>query len=140
MGLDVLCDGRRAFVNCTRDTLIKGLVGLLPSTSTVVEILETVPADPDVMTTCHCLKEQGYTIALDDYVANDRREPLAEVADIIKVDLQLTTPEECEQLVKQFGGGGAGCWPKRSKRGISSGRREIRDSCIFKDTFSAGPR
>lgn len=24
MGLDVLCDGRRAFVNCTRDTLIKG--------------------------------------------------------------------------------------------------------------------
>jgi c-di-GMP-related signal transduction protein len=103
MGLDVLCDGRRAFVNCTRDTLIKGLVGLLPSTSTVVEILETVPADPDVMTACHSLKEQGYAIALDDYVANDRREPLAEVADIIKVDLQLTTPEECEQLVKQFG-------------------------------------
>ena len=31
MGLDVLCDGRRAFVNCTRDTLIKGLVTLLPS-------------------------------------------------------------------------------------------------------------
>ena len=46
MGLDVLCDGRRAFVNCTRDTLIKGLVRLLPSTTTVVEILETVPADP----------------------------------------------------------------------------------------------
>ena len=23
MGLDVLCDGRRAFLNCTRDTLIK---------------------------------------------------------------------------------------------------------------------
>ena len=103
MGLDVLCDGRRAFVNCTRDTLIKGLVGLLPSTSTVVEILETVPADPDVMTACQSLKEQGYTIALDDYVANDRREPLAEMADIIKVDLQLTTPEERKQLVKQFG-------------------------------------
>lgn len=29
-GLDVLCDGRRAFLNCTRDTLIKGLVTLLP--------------------------------------------------------------------------------------------------------------
>ena len=61
MGLDVLCDGRRAFVNCTRDTLIKGLVGLLPSTSTVVEILETVPSDPDVVAACHSLKEQGYT-------------------------------------------------------------------------------
>jgi c-di-GMP-related signal transduction protein len=58
-GLDVLCDGRRAFVNCTRDTLIKGRVGLLPSTTTVVEILETVPPDPDVMDACHSLKEQS---------------------------------------------------------------------------------
>ena len=39
VGLDVLCDGRRAFLNCTRDTLIGGLVTLLPSHSTVVEIL-----------------------------------------------------------------------------------------------------
>ncbi len=103
MGLDVLCDGRRAFVNCTRDTLIKGLVGLLPSTTTVVEILETVPPDPDVMAACHSLKEQGYLIALDDYVADDRREPLADMADIIKVDLLLTTQEERERLMKQFG-------------------------------------
>ncbi len=91
MGLDVLCDGRRAFVNCTRDTLIKGLVTLLPSTTTVVEILETVPADPDVMAACQNLKEAGYMIALDDYVADDPREALAEMADIIKVDMQLTT-------------------------------------------------
>jgi c-di-GMP-related signal transduction protein len=103
MRLDVLCDGRRAFVNCTRDTLIKGLVGLLPSITTVVEILETVPADPDVMAACHSLKEQGYLIALDDYVADDRREPLADIADIIKVDLLLTTLDEREQLMKQFG-------------------------------------
>ncbi|MGO9168927.1 MAG: hypothetical protein ACLP56_18825, partial [Candidatus Sulfotelmatobacter sp.] len=45
VGLDVLCDGRRAFLNCTRETLIGGLVTLLPSHSTVVEILETVPVD-----------------------------------------------------------------------------------------------
>jgi c-di-GMP-related signal transduction protein len=103
MGLDVLCDGRRAFVNCTRDRLIKGLVGLLPSTTTVVEILETVPADADVMAACHSLKGQGYLIALDDYVADDRREPLADMADIIKVDLLLTTLDERERLIKQFG-------------------------------------
>src|SRR6201987_4951901 len=46
MRLDVLCDGRRAFVNCTRDTVIKGLVTLLPSTSTIVEILENLPTRP----------------------------------------------------------------------------------------------
>jgi c-di-GMP-related signal transduction protein len=103
MGLDVLCDGRRAFVNCTRDTLIKGLVTLLPSTLTVVEVLESVPGDPDVVSACQSLKEAGYMIALDDYVANDPREGLAEMADIIKVEMQLTTEQEQAALIKQFG-------------------------------------
>jgi EAL and modified HD-GYP domain-containing signal transduction protein len=103
MGLDILCDGRRAFVNCTRDTLIKGLVTLLPSTTTVVEVLETVPADPDVLAACRHLKEAGYLIALDDYVANDPRESLAEIADIIKVEMQLTTEEQRTEIIKRFG-------------------------------------
>jgi hypothetical protein len=45
IGLDVLCDGRRAFVNCTRDMLLKDYVTLLPSQQTVVEILESVEVD-----------------------------------------------------------------------------------------------
>lgn len=103
MGLDVLCDGRRAFVNCTRDTLMKGLVTLLPAATTVVEILESVPDDPEVLATCRSLKEAGYTLALDDYVANDRRHELAEIADIIKVEMQLTTPEQRAELIRRFG-------------------------------------
>ena len=102
MGLDVLCDGRRAFVNCTRDTLIKGLVTLLPSTMTVVEILETVPADPDVTAACRSLKDAGYLIALDDFVADDPRQPLAELADIIKVEMQLTTEEQRAAMIREY--------------------------------------
>jgi c-di-GMP-related signal transduction protein len=75
------------------------LVALLPSTITVVEVLETVPAHPDVVAACRSLNEAGYMIALDDDRADDRandrandpREALAEVADIIKVELQWTT-------------------------------------------------
>lgn len=103
MGLDVLCDGRRAFVNCTRDTLIKGLVTLLPSETTVVEVLENVPPDPDIVAACRGLKEAGYMIALDDYVADDPRAPLADMADIIKVDMQLTTEQQRVELVRKHG-------------------------------------
>lgn len=105
MGLDVLCDGRHAFLNCTRDTLVEGLVAILPPASTIVEVLENVPSDAEVIAACQSLKEQGYMIALDDYVAGDRREPLAEMADIIKVDLQLTTEGERDRLVRHLGGG-----------------------------------
>ena len=103
MGLDVLCDGRRAFVNCTRDTLIKGFVTLLPSAMTVVEVLEDVPADPDVIAACRNLKEEGYLIALDDYVQGDARAPLAEIADIIKLEMPLTTEEQRSQLIQTYG-------------------------------------
>ncbi len=103
MGLDVLCDGRRAFVNCTRDVLVRGLVTLLPSTTTVVEVLESVPADAEVMQACHDLKDAGYAIALDDYVADDPREKLIEFADIIKVEMRLTTAEERAQLIRRYG-------------------------------------
>jgi c-di-GMP-related signal transduction protein len=103
MGLDVLCDGKRAFINCTKDTLIKNLVTLMPSQSTVVEVLEDVPPDPDVMAACQRLKESGYVIALDDYVINDPREPLAEMADILKVDLKLTTEADRTALMKRYG-------------------------------------
>ena len=103
VGLDVLCDGRRAFVNCTRDILLKDYITLLPSGQTVVEVLETVPADDLVVAACRRLKEAGYTIALDDFSVNDPREALIELADIIKVDLRDTSAVEAAAMVKRYG-------------------------------------
>ena len=103
MGLDVLCNGGRAFVNCTRDMLLKDYVTLLPSSQTVVEILESVEPDDLVMAACQRLKEAGYMIALDDFAVGDKREALTDVADIIKVDVRTTSPEERAALVKRYG-------------------------------------
>jgi EAL and modified HD-GYP domain-containing signal transduction protein len=103
MGLDVLCDGRRAFINCTRETLLKDYVTLLPPAQVVVEILESVPVDDLVKAACVRLRAAGYTIALDDFIAADPREGLVEFADIIKVDLKRTSATEQVALVKRFG-------------------------------------
>ncbi len=103
LGLDVLCDGHRAFINCTRDILLKDYITLLPSEQAVVEILETVPADDLVVAACHRLKEAGYAIALDDFAVNDPRAPLTEVADIIKVDIRDTSPVDAAAMVKRYG-------------------------------------
>ncbi len=103
LGLDVLCDGHRAFINCTRDVLLKDYITLLPSEQAVVEILETVPADDLVVEACHRLKGAGYTIALDDFAVTDPREALTEFADIIKVDLRETSPADAAAMVKRYG-------------------------------------
>jgi len=102
MGLDVLCDGHRAFINCTRDLLLKDGITLLPTGQTVVEILETVPPDELVTAACQRLKAAGYLLALDDYVAQDPREKLVEQVDILKVDFESTSPAEQTQLIRQF--------------------------------------
>src|SRR5262249_6976283 len=101
-GLNTLCDGRRAFLNCTRDVLLKDLVTLLPPDQTVVEILETVKSGDRVIAACKRLKEAGYLIALDDFSANDPRAPLCEFADILKVDVRATKIEERAGLMRRF--------------------------------------
>jgi len=103
LGLDVLCDGRRAFINCTREVLLKDYITLLPSTQTVVEVLETVPGDDLALAACQRLKEAGYLIALDDFVTDDPRESLIDMADIIKVDLRRVSLEDAGRIVQRYG-------------------------------------
>ena len=102
MGLDVLCDGRRAFINCTRETLLKDYITLLSPQQAAVEVLESVPVDDLVVAACQRLKEAGYLIALDDFAMGDPREPLTGMADIIKVDVRTTSVEDCSTMVKRY--------------------------------------
>ena len=83
IGLETLCDGRRGFVNCSREVLLKDYMTLLPSPLAVVEVLESVPADDLVIAALKRLKEAGYLIALDDFGGDDPRTPLTEIADIL---------------------------------------------------------
>ena len=104
-GMNTLCDGRRAFVNCTRDVLLKDLVTLLPPDQTVAEILETVEPGDRVIAACKRLKDAGYLIALDDFGPNDPRLPLCDFADILKIDVRETKIEERAALMRRFGTG-----------------------------------
>ena len=122
MGFDVLCDGHKAFINCTRDLLLKDGITLLPAEQTVVEILEQVEPDDLVVAACLRLKSGGYTIALDDFVANDPREPLAPLVDILKVDFERTNRTEQIALVKQY---------------APSGRRMLAEKVETQDQFAA---
>jgi EAL and modified HD-GYP domain-containing signal transduction protein len=102
MGLDVLCAGALAFVNCTREALLAGYPTLLPPHATVVEILENVSPAPEIFYVCRDLKRAGYLIALDDFVPNDSREPLVQVVDMIKLELPATPRKYWRQLVDRY--------------------------------------
>ena len=92
----------RAFINCTRRVLLEGLMTTLPRQQAVVEILEDIEPDEQLIKACRSLKEQGYTLALDDFVYHQNFEPLIELADIIKVDFLLSSPEQQQQLARMM--------------------------------------
>lgn len=100
MGLDQLCGDAYVFINCTREVLLKGYMNLLSPRSTAVEVLESVAPDREVRDACLGLKAAGYLIALDDFVPGDARESLAEIADIIKVDLIATPRDQWRAMVE----------------------------------------
>jgi c-di-GMP-related signal transduction protein len=97
-----LLGGRPAFVNFPEALLVDGIPFSLPP-NTVVEVLETVVPNDEVKECCRKLKENNYSIALDDFVDTDEKHPLSEYAKYIKVDLQSTDRARCRQLVAKYG-------------------------------------
>jgi c-di-GMP-related signal transduction protein len=102
-GLEGILGGKRAFINFDRSMLLDGTFSILPKDVLVIEILETVEPDEEVVAACARLSEDGYMIALDDFVHHDKFEPLIEKAHIIKVDLRSTPRTEQQRLVKRYG-------------------------------------
>lgn len=90
----------KALINFPRNVLVGGTPYVLPPERCVVEILETVQPEPEVMRACQELKNNGYTLALDDFVGDPGFEPLCEIADIVKVDILHKTPSQVMAIVK----------------------------------------
>ena len=106
IGLDNLLGGKRAFINFGRNLLVGDWTTMLPSQSVVIEVLETVEPDSEVLEACRNLRAQGYLVALDDFICDPRFEPLTELADIIKVDIRISSRAEQQKMIAKYGSRG----------------------------------
>lgn len=104
LGPDSLTEGRKAFINCTRETLVDALVTGLPPAMTVLEILENIQPDEEVLEACRKLKKAGFQLALDDYDESQDLSQFLPCASYIKVDFKLTTPEQQAAIARKFAG------------------------------------
>ncbi len=94
LGTASLTGGKRAFINCTRELLVSGFVTLLPADLCVLEILEDVVPDTEVLQACRRLRNQGYSLAMDDFVAKHSGSPFLDLVKYVKVDLRATSRDE----------------------------------------------
>ena len=102
-GLDKLSGGLPAFFNCTADTLTGSLARVLPAGMVVLEILETVTPTPELIACCQRLREEGFRMAMDDFVYRPELLPLLQLCDFIKIDFLLSNKDERRVLFELLG-------------------------------------
>ncbi|MFP5234607.1 MAG: EAL and HDOD domain-containing protein [Acidobacteriota bacterium] len=100
-GFEEKTGAETVFLNCTRDTLVSGILYLLPRTA-VFEIVESVEPDPEVLAACRSLKAAGYRIAVDDLESLDTQAPFIELADAVKVDFRLAGWRDRMQFLERL--------------------------------------
>ncbi|WP_028317066.1 EAL and HDOD domain-containing protein [Desulfobulbus elongatus] len=93
IGLDAITGRHRALINFTENHLLQKTPIQLPRKRCIVEILESILPSPSVFAACKELKEQGYTLALDDFDFNEQSAQLIPSVHIVKVDLQAADRE-----------------------------------------------
>ena len=102
IGAEEVIGDHVAFINFTRNLLIKELHEILPHNKVVIEILEDVTVDEALIASVKKLKEQGYTIALDDFIMEEHLKELVELADIIKLDVLDLSADVIKSRVEQL--------------------------------------
>jgi EAL and modified HD-GYP domain-containing signal transduction protein len=87
IGLNEVVGSDKAFINFTAQNLLEKTPLHLPKDRIVIEVLEDVIVDLRMINQIKEFSEQGYMIALDDFVFTPEWIPLIEMADIIKLDV-----------------------------------------------------
>jgi c-di-GMP-related signal transduction protein len=127
LGLQSLTEGRTAFVNLSREILVRGAGTLLPVEDVAFEILETIEPDPDVIAACRQLHERGYRIALDDFEPGSPSEAFLPYASFVKVDVLATPWEKVEPLV-----------PRLQQLGLRLVAEKVETREVYEQTKAAG--
>lgn len=102
MGVQSVLGRQLGFINVSAEMLLSDLVELLPKTQVVLELLETIRADDAIVERCRFLKQQGFMLALDDFLYDDSYRPLLALVDIVKIDLLQHSQEELRSVVSRL--------------------------------------
>ncbi|MPQ77197.1 EAL and HDOD domain-containing protein [Hydrogenovibrio sp. JE_KL2] len=107
MGLSNVVGERKAFINFTEGLLLRENRPFFPRKQVVIEVLENIEPTPEVLAAIKKLREEGFTIALDDYIFQPSAEAFEDYADIVKVDILEAGPKK---LVENL--------PKMKEKGV----------------------
>jgi c-di-GMP-related signal transduction protein len=104
IGVQNLVGPHKAFINCSREMLLSGMLNSLDPQRFVLEILETVRIDDELQSAAILLRQNGFELALDDFVFSPEvlhhTVALLPALTYIKMDLVGNSPKQLREAVR----------------------------------------
>jgi EAL and modified HD-GYP domain-containing signal transduction protein len=102
LGLETLTSGRPAFMSFTREMLLACAYTPISHDAVVVGVAAGVKSDGVLEQACEELVEDGYTLALDDFVWSSYCQRLLELTSIVKVDVSNRSAAKLDELAQRL--------------------------------------
>lgn len=104
VGLKKLTDGKKAFINFSKELVDSNVATLLPNQDIVVEVLERDRVTESTEAACMYLHDNGYIVALDDVCDETEILSLLQYANIVKIEFNIMPKTEQLHLMKKYKG------------------------------------
>ncbi|THB73413.1 MAG: HDOD domain-containing protein [Desulfobacteraceae bacterium] len=101
-GIDEITGSKPGLINFTTDLILQKTPLLFPREDFIIEVLEDVEPTPAVVEAVKEMKAKGYTIALDDFVFDQKQLPMIQQAALIKFDIMATPLDTLQDLVPEI--------------------------------------
>ena len=102
LGIDQIAGNHYAFLNLTANFFLSQHYEVLPIKNVILEVLESIEPTPTVLQALIKARQNGYLIALDDFVLRESHRALMDHADFVKIDVLALTNEELKEQVTMF--------------------------------------
>ena len=102
LGIDHIAGNAQVFLNLTANFFLSRHYEVLPTKNVILEVLETIEPTPSVLEALIQARNNGYHIALDDFILRESHRALLDHADLVKVDVLALTLEELNEQVGMF--------------------------------------
>lgn len=97
--IGAIAGAKPCFIKFNEELLQRKIAFSLPKNRVVIEVVEEVPPTGEILVALRELKNAGYTIALDDFVYDRKKEPFVDMASIIKIDVRLTPLDSVLKII-----------------------------------------
>jgi len=102
LGIDQIAGNAHAFLNLTANFFLSQYYEVLPTKNVILEVLECIEPTPTVLQALIKARQDGYQIALDDFVLRESHRAFMDHTDYVKVDVLALTNEELKQQVEML--------------------------------------